>query len=269
MDFLTQTNLGGGGRLGNCLFSMASLLGTSKKLNIPCVIPEWTYSKYFKNHLVTNNLTPTHHYHEPYFHYTPVDLGEALSTIEVKDKVYDLKGYFQSWRYWEGYEKEVKELFEPSDEFARKLRQLFNLHVGWHSGTTCSIHVRRGDYVGNSFYAQIGMGYYLEAIQKIESFIKIDKFLIFSDDIKWCKNMFSPLYSLNKRLIFIEGNTDIEDLFLQSFCDHQIICNSSFSWWSAYLNKNPDKIVIAPKKWFGENSALNTKDLYTNDMILI
>jgi hypothetical protein len=91
-------------------------------------------------------------------------------------------------------------------------------------------------------------------------------YIIFSDDISWCKENLS---FLNNK-IFIEGNTDFQDLYLMSKCKNNIIANSSFSWWGAWLNTNKDKIVIAPKKWFGiSNSHLDTSDLYCNNWVTI
>jgi hypothetical protein len=87
----------------------------------------------------------------------------------------------------------------------------------------------------------------------------ITKFVIFSDDIAWCKENFTnPSFTYT----FIEGNTDWEDLMFMSCFSHQIIANSSFSWWGAFLNKNPNKIVIFPEKWFGEIANLDATDLY-------
>jgi hypothetical protein len=91
------------------------------------------------------------------------------------------------------------------------------------------------------------------------------KFLIFSDDIQWCKQNFPEM----KNFVYIEGQKDYEDFLLMSLCNHNIICNSSFSWWAAWINQNSNKIVIAPKKWFGPAySHFDTKDLYCDGWIL-
>ena len=92
--------------------------------------------------------------------------------------------------------------------------------------------------------------------------LKINKqtrFFIFSDDIRWVKNNFE--FIDHKTLIVLESDIpDHEEMYLMSQCKHNIIANSSFSWWGAWLNQNSDKKVIAPKKWF-KSSALNTSDL--------
>jgi len=91
-------------------------------------------------------------------------------------------------------------------------------------------------------------------------------YLIFSDDIEWCKLNFDFL----ENKIFVNGNTDFQDLYLMSKCNDNIIANSTFSWWGAWLNQNPNKKVIAPKIWFGNfYSNFNTNDLYFQDSIIL
>ena len=70
-------------------------------------------------------------------------------------------------------------------------------------------------------------------------------------------------------MTFVEGHSEVEDLWLMSLCKHNIIANSSFSWWGAWLNNNPNKKVIAPKKWFGDHVNLNTSDLLPESWIKI
>ena len=106
-----------------------------------------------------------------------------------------------------------------------------------------SIHVRRGDYVTqhkNFYYNLTETDYYTLAMAHFPD----DKFLIFSDDIEWCKTRF-----LGERFEFSEGKSDVEDMNLMASCKHNIIANSSFSWWGAWLNPNPNKVVIGPKLW--------------------
>jgi hypothetical protein len=74
-----------------------------------------------------------------------------------------------------------------------------------------------------------------------------EAYVIFSDDIDWCKSVFG----ISEEIYYIEGEEDYIDLYLMSMCTHNIIANSTFSWWAAWLNKNPDKVVVAPKTWFG------------------
>lgn len=104
------------------------------------------------------------------------------------------------------------------------------------------------------------MRYYQAAMNQT----KTPFYLIFSDDIAWCKKQF-----IGPQFEFAEGNSPVTDLALQISCEHNIIANSSFSWWGAYLNKNPGKRVIAPGKWFGPAQPHDTRDLLPSSWTII
>src|SRR6185369_9419939 len=180
MNYITQTNIGNGGRLGNQLFGIAATVGIGKKYNLAPVFPEWEYSKYFKHPLNVANIPVTDVYHEPYFHYTDVQgFNDSIQIFTGRDKCYDIKGYYQSARYWEHCEDEIKRMFEPSEELEKqKIRMKKQL-----GALLCSVHVRRGDYLGNNFYAQIGIDYYISAIEYIIENTSCKTFLVFSDDM--------------------------------------------------------------------------------------
>ena len=194
----------------------------------------------FSNHIPNHTI-----YDEPNFHYTKIP--KLQNNIK-------LSGYFQSEKYFSMYRDEILSLYEVDDINLSYLKIKYNDIL---DNDTCSIHVRRGDYLSlQNFHPTQSISYYQNAINQIG----LDKhFLIFSDDIEWCKNNFN--FIPNK--IYIEGNTDFQDLYLMSMCKHNIIANSSFSWWGSWLNVNKNKIVIAPLKWFGINNLhLNTDSLY-------
>jgi hypothetical protein len=134
--------------------------------------------------------------------------------------------YVQDPYYFQEYEKEIKALFgqgiEPVDQVA--------------------IHVRRGDYVKNPFYVDLTDTDYYE---KAMALFPTEKFIVFSDNVEWCKEQ--PIF---KDCDFSEGNDEITDLNLMAGCKHQIIANSSFSWWAGYLNPNPNKKVVYPSRWY-------------------
>lgn len=136
------------------------------------------------------------------------------------------------------------------------------------SQESVGIHIRRGDYITNPkakvYHGLCDLSYYSKAIEHIDSKINNPSYFIFSDDIIWAKENFN-----DKKFAFIEpSNTisDVDELYLMSLCKHNIIANSSFSWWSAWLNKNKEKIVIAPKKWFN-NQSVDTSDLIPDKWI--
>lgn len=168
---------------------------------------------------------------------------------------YFLNGFWQSEKYFIDIEEIIRKELAIDKETEEKLKN--NI-----IGNCVSLHIRRTDYVtSNGYHPVLTMDYYHLALEIIENY---DNVLIFSDDVEWCKNNLSF-----KNMVFIENNTNIEDLWLMSLCNHNIIANSSFSWWGAWLNNNTDKIVIAPKKWFGEYTNLNEKDIIPNKWLKI
>ena len=128
---------------------------------------------------------------------------------------------------------------------------------------TVALHVRRADYVGLTHaFVPLSIDYYRAAMRL---FPQESHFVVFSDDPAWCREAFKE-----ERVEVISGNPGYADLYLMSACGHQIIANSSFSWWAAYLNPNPQKRVVAPKHWFGPALAANdTRDLIPPEWVRI
>lgn len=231
------------GRLGNKLFVIATVIATAKRNNDIAVFPHWKYESVFPNIPISNDIKITNRYSETAFHYTPIPYSADLS----------LRGYFQSYKYFDDYRDDIIQHFKMNiDPILNNLYDYAN---------TVSIHIRRTDYINKQQYHPVlSLEYYKEAILQFNGY----SFLIFSDDINWCKSVFKG------NAIFVEGRKDYEDLYIMSQCKHNIIANSSFSWWAAYLNKNTHKKVITPKQWFGSAySNYNTNDLRPNDWILL
>lgn len=163
------------------------------------------------------------------------------------DNVY-LEGFWQSWKYFDDIRSVLLEEFRP-----KKILNKRNLEYKKQilSTMSISIHVRRSDYV-NTDLDTVTEEYYRLATQYFTERYTDPYFYIFSDDIEWCKERLQI-----KNFIFImgnEGRNNIFDMHLMSLCQKNIIANSSFSWWAAYLNINENKEVIFPKQW---NSNLN------------
>lgn len=168
-----------------------------------------------------------------------------------------LEGYWQSEKYFSDIEDTIRREFKLKDPLKNEA-QKFSDEI--KNTNSVSLHIRRGDYVTNDklkgFLQPLPLAYYNEAIEIVEK--KIDKphFFVFSDDIAWVKDNLK----INHQVSYVSGSgiEDHEELALMSQCKHNIIANSSFSWWGAWLNDNPGKIVIAPKNWFsdGDNSEL-------------
>ncbi len=161
-----------------------------------------------------------------------------------------MHGMYQNENYFAHHKKEILELFAPTQEVLDCLQQKYP-DILAHPNSV-GIHVRTyiKDYGHpprrEEFHAFPGVGYYERAVSL---FPEDTLFIICSDRIDWCKQ---HLPHIAKNLIFIEGNPHTHDFYLLSLCKHNIICNSTFSWWAAYLNPNPNKIVVSPDSWFGK-----------------
>ena len=174
-----------------------------------------------------------------------------------------LDGYFQSWKYFHHHRDEILSVFAPSSFTLNVLHEKFQDLID-HPNTV-AVHVRTaGKYLHASKIHQfLGLEYFRKAMAQ---FPPDTKFVIFSDRINWCKVHFP---SLQKNLSFIEGNDGIEDLFLMSKMKHNIAANSTFSWWAAYMNQNPQKRVVVPSYWYGEPYPNDTSDLFYPDWTII
>lgn len=163
--------------------------------------------------------------------------------------------HYQSEKYFKNIEKEIRQDFTFPDRLDEKNKILMEQIKNTNS---VSVHVRRGDYIKNIGYGGIcTLEYYNKALRFFELNIDNPIFYIFSNDIKWCKD------NLNlQNAIFVNNNigkNSYKDMQLMSCCKHNIIANSTFSWWGAWLNNNKDKIVLAPNRWF--NSVEGTCDI--------
>ena len=198
------------------------------------------------------------YFQEKYYHYD-------RSVESSSDNTY-FEGYWQSYRYFERYADVIKDDFFTHYSLEDKNQKL---KEEIQSSNSVSLHVRRGDYVSNqnatSYHGVSPLDYYYNAIETICKKTPNPILYIFSDDISWVRE--NLMVSLP--IVFVENtNADrpFEDIYLMSLCKHNIIANSTFSWWGAYLNSNLKKNIIAPKKWFN-NPAINTEDLIPNSWI--
>jgi hypothetical protein len=166
---------------------------------------------------------------------------------QVPDNTY-LEGFFQSYKYFDDIQEVIRTDFLPK-VLVPKLKS-------GEGRNTVSIHIRRGDYIGNSTYSICNLQYYLAGINYLSHQVGEDiHYIIFSDDEKWVNTYFVNQLKLDSFTV-IEGDKSnpVNDLYLMSQCDHNIIANSTFSWWGAWLNKNPIKVIVAPKKWFNNSN---------------
>ncbi len=266
-------NLGSYGRLGNQMFQYAALFSLAKKYNVNFLIPDVRISDYkkyellqaFKN-LSAEIITLDNHkfrlikqrYYEKSFSYDNNFLSTKLFT--------DLYGYYQSEKYFSLFKEELKKEFCFSNEVINECKLKINKYKE-NKFLLCAIHVRRGDYTNlQDYHTNLSIKqYYQSGINLILEKNKDTKFIIFSDDIEWCKE----IELFKEKCIFPQMKNHFEDLCMMTQCDYHIIANSSFSWWGSYLSSS--KFTIAPKNWFGPKlkTVNDTKDLYIKDWILI
>lgn len=251
------------GGLGNYMFQIATAYATALRdgKKYVCdtsnmIIPHKNYNHYLPNLFKKIEFESIEYNIDQY-----VEIGFNFSEIPKTNSSLRIVGYFQSEKYFKEYREYIIELFDVDSIYSTpKLQTYSNLLTN----NTCSIHVRRNDYLAlQNYHVVQPIEYYENAV----NIVGLDKtYLIFSDDIPWCKENLSFI----KNKILIENNLDYEDMCLMSKCSNNIIANSSFSWWGTWLNTNPDKIVVAPKKWFGvKNLHLNTSDLYCSNWQII
>lgn len=195
---------------------------------------------------------------EPHFHYWP-------GINEVHGGCY-LVGYWQSEKYFQDVASVIRADFTFKTTLANRNAKLAE-EIGQVNAV--SLHVRRGDYAKNSktnaAHGLCSLDYYRAAIQYVSGRVERPYFFIFSDDIAWVKDnlkMDLPCQYVDHN----HGAESYNDMRLMSLCRHQIIANSSFSWWGAWLNPSPEKIVVAPRKWF-VTSEVNTQDLIPSGWI--
>ncbi|KAA6332207.1 O-antigen biosynthesis glycosyltransferase WbnK [termite gut metagenome] len=169
------------------------------------------------------------------------------------------KGFFQSEKFFLDIADQVRDIFSfdetiINEKTAKCLKQIIAL-----KDCSVSVHIRRGDYLYAKQVKRFGgictLEYYQKAINLILKKVHNPIFFIFSDDINWVKKNL-PLHDAT----YIDWNLNKDswqDMFLISRCGHNIIANSSFSWWAAWLNRNKNKIIIAPERWFRDKETPN------------
>lgn len=163
-------------------------------------------------------------------------------------------GCFQSYKYFEEYRELILQEFNFSmKSLSEKTKELADVINRCES--VC-IHVRRGDYLNGYYYELLGKvcnkDYYKRAVEIIKENVNNPCFFVFSDDLDYVKANLKMENAVS--VSFNRYNDSWQDMYLMSICKHNIIANSTFSWWGAWLNKNPNKIVVAPNRWFADKT---------------
>lgn len=242
------------GRLGNYFFTCAAAWAYAKRHGMEFSAPTRTsnefWSPIYMPHLQDlnyDNSIPTITVREKHFHYAPIDFQE-----EWRNNNITLSGYFQSEKYWKEYKEEMLDAFK----------------LDWHlNKDICSLHGRFGDYltIGGK-HILLTKEFILDAIEIIKEKTGITRFKVFSDDLNYFRNQFGNLYPFE----YSTNETIWEDFIEMSCCHSHINSSSTFSWWSAYVNRNPDKVIVTSRNWFQPNwDNADTSDIVPSDWIKI
>jgi hypothetical protein len=268
MGFFLEVKLVGG--LGNQLFQYATGRSICKKKNIPYLllnlesyandpfgrkptilhynlkartIENGFIKKLLRKDTKLNRLISAF----PFYHTIEEDGLRLHKFSDESHLITSITGYWQSEQYFKDIRSSLLEELTP--------KNMPELPKWVANKNSVAVHIRRTDYLTESKFGFLGEKYYHEAMDKMQQQLKDPLFIFFSDDIDWCKNTFghinNVLFETSK-----EWEADYLQLFLMSKCSHQIIANSSFSWWSGWLNNNPEKLVIKPAQPFADKSMM-------------
>ena len=282
---LAFNNIGSLGRLGNQMFEYAALRGIAARHSYEWCIPpsdrkgieNYSLHECFKlsSDRREGIMEPCQYAQEPHFHFSEELFEKCPDNIS-------LHGFFQSWRYFANVKDEIRKDYTFHDGILNPCKEMMEELEGQEP---IMLHVRRGDpnlTDPRGFkwsYTQCGSMHPVQPIEYYENalkhFRKDQPVIVFSDSTDWVKEQ--DFFKPDRFMIsepedkYADGSfTPYADLCLMSLCSHAIIANSSMSWWGAWLQTNPDKIVIAPKMWFGPDyKDKDTKDLYCPEWILL
>lgn len=255
---ITFKTLGSMGRLGNQMFQFAFIYNIAKNKNL-----EIGYDYHHKPLLTkifdlplkdSSNIIQKNSL-------VQLDNSEYIDTSKIEDGT-DCYGYFQNSKYVYDIEYELRSLFVFKKEimdvcvnFMKNLKDKIKKEV-------VSVHVRRSDFMlPNSIHTVCDDNYFKNAM---DIFGNDYFYVIFTDDKEFCKNKFKHIPN-----IIMDNPTEI-DLALMSLCDHNILSNSSYSWWGSWLNENLNKKIIVPNRWYNSNGGpKNWEKIYRNEMVLV
>lgn len=288
-------NLMGG--LGNQMFQYATATSIAQDLKLPVKFCIDSYSGYsLHNGLELNKvfdlnlpIATTGDYKKAIGFYLPYNLRTVLSKFKITNRLLSnfvsessalsykditgsliyggyLHGYWQNQNYFRHNKSIIKSHFKFSGAFSNENSKIVGLI---NESESVSLHIRRGDYIDNVktnfIHGVIPLSYYIKCIKFLEASLGNIKIFVFSDDLPWAQNALGEKFS---DLVYVDNNIATDsflDMRLMSFCKHNIIANSTFSWWGAWLNSNPNKIVIGPKNWFAKHSS--PEGLFENNWI--
>lgn len=250
------------GGLGNQMFQIAAAEALAKRNNDFAIFDfddckvyhQGNPSNIYKNTLFKNIKSENTYFQNIKYRFNHMG-SEYINITYQKDIMLD--GYFQSEKYFSDQSEHIRHIFSFPEETVNQV----NDFISGIGGQVTALHVRRGDYLRFQHVHPICNKEYFENAMNL---LPTNNFIVISDDIEWCKNNFT-----NQNIHYSPGHSDLFDMCLISKCHNVIISNSSFGWWGAWLNDNPEKNIIAPRLWFVDRPYEQYKDIYTPNMILI
>lgn len=251
------------GGLGNQMFQISKSITEGLIHNIPVYFRLESYipmdgrqpnnykDNIFRNVVFRNDIQPILRINETEFKYIDYNY--------IFNEPTEFFGYFQSSKNFKDKKEIIRDLFSPTEEFKEKIK---NKYPKILEKDSVSIHVRRGDYLNISdILPVVDKSYIDESLKTIGEYKNI---FIFSNDKKWCEE---NLKYENTTIIY--DLEDYEELWGISLCNHNIMSNSSFSWWGSYINKNKDKKICVPSIWFGPKGEKEYDSIYEEEWIKI
>jgi hypothetical protein len=241
---ITFERLGGWG-LGNSLFQIATTVAIAIDNNTDYSFPDdcnFRRVRYNENGIFKKEL--------PWVKFNEVTYNQGWGIGDIKyqqppmfNHNTKIDGFFQSEKYFKHIREEILNLFDIKDDIKDYLKEKYKDFLEQKS---CTIHVRRNDYFTARELRVLDVDYYKSAIKHFDS---DTHYVIFSDDIEWCKNNFDFL----EKKTFIEENHDLKEMYLMSFFKNNIIANSTYSWWGAWLGDNNKVVMPNPETtWFSD-----------------
>jgi hypothetical protein len=242
------------GGLGNQLFQAAHAIakGITHNREVVFVPRSWTPMQGRQTENYLNNIFRNLKFVDNIDGFEKVGEGPfEYSEVLVKENNTVFDGYFQSSKNFSPHYDAIRNIFSPTEEF---INEIFEKYPMLNQKDTLSIHIRRGDCFMNPDIHPIATEKYVErAVNEVGEYSHV---FVFSDDREWVKE------NLKFTNVTYVEDEDYREMWLMSLCKNNIIVNSTFSWWGSFLNKNPNKKVIAPSMWFGPKGPRNYSDLY-------
>jgi hypothetical protein len=254
------------GRLGNQMFQIATAysLAFDNKTDVFVSLNKGIYKS-----IDGESAPPTRYKDNIFRHLKFIDSIENYDTWNEKTYKYEpirhnfdrnlyINGYFQSEKYFKHNRDLILDLYKPTDFIKNYIQEKY----GNLLKNSVSVHIRRGDRLNFSNYMPVtSLDYYKNALLQ---FPDIENIIILTDDKEWTRKVFNDV-----KFHLIENESDYIDLYIMSMCSNNIIANSTFSWWGAWLNKNNSKTVVAPKQWYNDHVEHDIDDLIPKGWFII